>query len=199
MRTIVALNGQKFQFEFKKDDVIICCDGAYEHLKSIGVVPTVILGDFDSLGYVPEGAKVFPVEKDFTDGELAVTEALKYPDNEVVIIYAGGLREDHFLGNLSLLLLAREKNLNARIETEYSSIFYTEGDFTAFAGEGKTVSVVPLRETLVFGSDGLKYAYRETKLLPSSTLGLSNVAVKDYFRLEITYGAVFVIINKKQL
>ena len=197
MRTIIALNGEKFDFEFSKDDKIICCDGAYEHLFAIGVVPDVVLGDFDSLGYVPEGAKVFPAEKDDTDGELALSYALEtLGSDNVVFIYAGGKREDHFLGNLAILIKAFNAGIDCRAVTRFSEVYYIDRPrlFSAFVGA--TVSVVPVMETFIRTSDGLKYAYDNTKMNVASTLGISNIATKSEFFIDVVDGGAFVFINK---
>lgn len=197
MRTIIALNGEKFDFDFSDGDRIICCDGAYEHLKSIGVKPDVILGDFDSLNYVPEGAKVFPAEKDYTDGELAFTYAMEnFGADNVVFIYAGGKREDHFLGNLAILIKAAKAGIDCRAVTRFSDVYYIESPRLFSAHVGATVSVVPVKETLIKRSDGLKYAYDNTKMNVASTLGISNIAIKSEFFLDIVDGGAFVFINK---
>ena len=53
-------------------DFVIAADGGLRHAQALGLTPNLILGDFDSLGYVPQGAEVFPVEKDDTDAMLAI-------------------------------------------------------------------------------------------------------------------------------
>ena len=58
-------------------DFVIAADGGLRHTQALGLSPDVVLGDFDSLGYVPEGANVFPVEKDDTDAMLAVRRGLE--------------------------------------------------------------------------------------------------------------------------
>ena len=58
------------------DGLVIAADGGYRHCVHLDIHPDVILGDFDSLGYAPEGAQVFPVEKDDTDSMLAVRRGL---------------------------------------------------------------------------------------------------------------------------
>lgn len=42
-------------------DLVIAADGGLRHAEQCGVRPTLILGDFDSLGYTPDRAEVFPV------------------------------------------------------------------------------------------------------------------------------------------
>ena len=59
------------------EDYILAADGGLRHLQKLHVAPHGILGDFDSLGFVPEGACVFPVEKDDTDSMLAVRKGLE--------------------------------------------------------------------------------------------------------------------------
>ena len=59
------------------EDYLLAADGGLRHLQELNMTPHGILGDFDSLGYTPEGANVFPVEKDDTDAMLAVRQGLK--------------------------------------------------------------------------------------------------------------------------
>ena len=64
--------------------LIICCDGGARHLWKTGIKPDVIIGDMDSIepdhlaSYSKQGVKIikYPVNKDFTDTELALDYAL---------------------------------------------------------------------------------------------------------------------------
>lgn len=86
------------------DDIVIAADGGLLHLEKTGLVPNVILGDFDSLGYVPDGAEVFPVEKDDTDCMLAIKKGLSM-GCDTFLIYGGmdGKRTDHTVANFQAL------------------------------------------------------------------------------------------------
>ena len=55
----------------EKGDIVIAADGGVKHTQTLGIMPDIILGDFDSLGYVPQGSELHPVEKDDTDAMLA--------------------------------------------------------------------------------------------------------------------------------
>ena len=81
-------------------DYLLAADGGVAHLQKLGLKPQGIIGDFDSLGYVPQGAEVFPVEKDDTDAMLAVRKGLELGFREF-IIYGGldGPRLDHTIAN----------------------------------------------------------------------------------------------------
>lgn len=88
----------------EKSDIVIAADGGVDHVRALGLTPDVILGDFDSLGYVPEGANVFPVEKDDTDAMLAVRKGLAMGCREFLLYGClDGPRLDHTIANLQLL------------------------------------------------------------------------------------------------
>ena len=86
------------------DALVIAADGGLRHTDAIGVSPHVILGDFDSLGYVPQDARVFPVEKDDTDAMLAVRHGLAQ-GCDFFLFYGAmdGPRLDHTIANFQTL------------------------------------------------------------------------------------------------
>ena len=90
-------------------DLIIAADGGLCHTQMLGIEPGVVLGDFDSLGYVPKDSKVFPCEKDDTDAMLAVRCGLEAGYREF-IIYGGveGPRLEHTVANFQTLLYMAE-------------------------------------------------------------------------------------------
>ena len=85
-------------------DLLIAADGGFSHLQKFGLTPHSVLGDFDSLGYVPEDAKIFPIEKDDTDSMLCVRHGLAQGFRRFVLYGAlDGPRLDHTLANLQTL------------------------------------------------------------------------------------------------
>ena len=110
------------------DYPLICADGGirlfHELDKSLGkrYSPDVLIGDLDSCGGVTEGFAasnmqvvsewVGKTDKDYTDGQLAVTHAINEFNASGIIIYGGLPRPDeyetdHFLGNLYLMRFGR--------------------------------------------------------------------------------------------
>jgi thiamine pyrophosphokinase len=86
------------------DDFIIAADGGLNHTNALGITPNGILGDFDSLGYTPEGSTVFPVEKDDTDAMLAVRKGLELGYREFYLYGSlDGPRLDHTVANFQTL------------------------------------------------------------------------------------------------
>ena len=88
----------------ESDDYIIAADGGLAHVKALGITPHCILGDFDSLGYVPADSTVFPVEKDDTDAMLAVRRGLELGYKEFYLYGSlDGKRLDHTVANFQTL------------------------------------------------------------------------------------------------
>lgn len=96
-------------------DLVIAADSGYLNARKLGVTPSVLLGDFDSLGEPSAlpGVEILrvPAEKDLTDTQLAVQTALERGADQLVII--GGLsgRVDHTLSNLAILEDMWEKKI----------------------------------------------------------------------------------------
>lgn len=85
-------------------DYLLAADGGLRHLEKLHRAPDGILGDFDSLGYVPQGSQVFPVEKDDTDAMLAVRKGLELGFREFVLYGSlDGPRLDHTVANFQTL------------------------------------------------------------------------------------------------
>lgn len=91
----------------RKDDFFICCDSGLKHRKGLGILPNLIVGDFDSYENPRLDIEtiVLPREKDDTDTVYAVKEALKRGFQDFLLLGVIGGRLDHTLGNVSLLLM----------------------------------------------------------------------------------------------
>ncbi|MEQ1942353.1 thiamine diphosphokinase [Mesorhizobium sp. VNQ89] len=94
---------------------IIAADAGMNHAKTLGVTPELWVGDFDSVtdeiaaefAHVPQSR--YPHDKDNTDGELAVAEALNRGATSLVLAGAFGGRVDHaFLHSALAIRRAKE-------------------------------------------------------------------------------------------
>ena len=93
------------------DDLVIAADGGLAHTQALGITPDVVLGDFDSLGYTPEGANVFPVEKDDTDAMLAVRHGLSLGYRNFILYGSlDGPRLDHTVANFQTLQFLADRD-----------------------------------------------------------------------------------------
>lgn len=86
-------------------DLVIAADKGYETLSRLGVHPGLVVGDFDSLGSVPDHPQVLrlPRIKDETDTGFALRQGLKRGYRRFVLLGCLGGRLDHTVANLQLL------------------------------------------------------------------------------------------------
>ena len=181
----------------EQDDLLIAADGGYTHTEQLGLAPHIVLGDFDSLGYVPEGAQVHPKEKDDTDAMLAVKLGLSKGYKEFYI-YGGmdGPRVDHTMANFQLLHYLSEHGAKGYlIGVRQNATVIT--DSIAFASEQTgTVSVFCLGQEALVDIEGLKYSLKDGLLQPSFPLGVSNQFIGKKGKITVKKGTVLVIWEK---
>lgn len=182
------------------DDYIIAADGGYAHVQKLGLSPNCVLGDFDSLGYVPEDSKLFPVEKDDTDAMLAVRRGLELGYDRFLLYGSlDGPRLDHTVANFQTLqFIANHGATGYLIGKDYIVTVVKNGrlDFSA-AAEG-VVSVFCMGEdakgvTLT----GLKYPLDNGTLSAGFPLGVSNHFVGAPATIRVEDGSLLVLFDRK--
>ncbi len=160
-------------------DFVIAVDGGFAHLEAIGRKPSMALGDFDSLGYVPTGMRIskFPVNKSKSDMELALERALNLHYERVFVYGALSGRLDHTLGALELFAAFSERGLLVNGITDTQAVTFVTGPdiFEMPAIESGTISVFSMSDNArgVF-ERGLKWELDDVVLTNRTTWGLSN-------------------------
>ncbi len=183
----------------EEGDYIIAADGGLSHVNRLGIKPDEILGDFDSLGYAPEGAAVFPVEKDDTDAMLAVRRGLSLGYKEFILYGSlDGPRLDHTLANLQTLsflaangavgYLVGNRNIATALQDECASFpKNAEGVVSLFClGADARVSI-----------NGLKYELEDGTLTSAFPLGVSNHFVGKPAQITASGGDLILIYDRK--
>ena len=179
-----------------ENDFVIAADGGLRHTEKLGIVPQEILGDFDSLGYTPTGANVFPVEKDDTDAMLAVRRGLELGYREFVLYGSvDGSRLDHTVANFQTLqFLADRGAAGYLVGRDFLITVVKEGAIAFPAGCRGTLSVFCL------GSDasdvtleGLYYPLKNGTLTAGFPLGVSNHFTGDPARISVARGSLLVL------
>lgn len=154
----------------------IAADGGLRHTQAIGLRPDVILGDFDSLGYVPEDSRVFPVEKDDTDAMLAARLGLER-GCETFCFYGAmdGPRLDHTIANFqTLAFLATHGARGYLIGKDYIATVLSR-ESIAFPGESSGIlSLFCLGSDATVSIQGLQYPLNRHRLTADFPLGVSN-------------------------
>ena len=178
---------------------IVCCDGSAASLAEFGLEPTVIIGDLDSLP--AEFKKRFSDrlihvrEQETNDLTKAFTYCREQGWEKIVILGATGKREDHTLGNLSLLADYSEQIPDLKFITNYGVFFIARksGDFPTFPGQ--QISIIALQTGTEVSSSGLKYPMNKLALNRwwQATL---NEALADQYHLDFPPGTQLLIFQE---
>ena len=179
----------------EKDDFVIAADGGLRHTQALGITPDAVLGDFDSLGFVPEGAQVFPVEKDDTDAMLAVRLGLEKGFDRFVI-YGGldGPRLDHTIANLQTLCFLANRGARGELVGQHHVVTAIQDGQLVFPKECTgVISLFCFGERACVSIEGLKYTLDKGSLESHFPLGVSNHFVGQAATITVHSGTVVVM------
>ena len=141
---IAASDSREINPAITYDDLLIAADGGYEIALKNGLTPDIVLGDFDSLGFVPGGDNVvcLPVKKDDTDTLAAVKIGIE-KGFKCFCIYGGlGGRTDHTLANIQTLSFIVDNGGRGYLIGDNESVTLIKNSALSFeARAGGTVSV----------------------------------------------------------
>jgi thiamine pyrophosphokinase len=181
---------------------VICADGGARHLEVAGMIPTLIVGDMDSLDqasqdhYEAMGVRIIrhPREKNETDTELALREAFGMTPSEVWIWGALGHRIDHILANISLLVQGIRQGIEIRLIDMWCEIFLVTRR-TVLEGEpGQTVSLLPFGgEVSGISLTGFEYPLANARMEIGSPYGISNRLMERQGIIEVDAGVLLAV------
>lgn len=176
---------------------LIACDGAVDKLREHGISPDVVIGDMDSIALPPLTSHLSPLfihDKDQETNDL--TKAARYAHRqgirEVLILGATGLREDHTLGNISLL--ADYSLLFDRVEmlTDYALFTPISRTTTFESFPGQQVSIFSLTPKAKLTTEGLRWPINK-RGLAGWWQGTLNESMGSSFTIQIKTKGVFII------
>ncbi len=190
----------EIHIEKGEDDVIISADGGLLLLEKNGILPDIIMGDFDSLGYIPKGdnISVFPKEKDDSDSCIAVKYGFENGYKNFIIYGGVGGRIDHTFGNIQLLSMISERGGRGVLIGGKTALTVIKNSELEIKGKG-FVSVFSLSDK----SEGvtlknLKYTLDNAELTNTFPLGLSNEFINEevFALIRVQSGMLLVVINE---
>jgi len=186
-------------------DMILASDGGYITSKKMNLEVDVLIGDFDSITSddlkeaKKRGIKIipFPVEKDRTDGELAVDYAISLGSNDITIL--GSFKEelDHALGNLFLLFKIDKFGIKSKLLTQKYDIEIINKEKEYLGKVGQELSLIPISETVEgLNIVGSRYNLVNAKVHMGQTLTLRNMIVKKRAKVYFNKGKVLSILKR---
>ena len=180
----------------EKGDFIIAADKGIETLEKRGMEPDIIIGDFDSLGYIPERENkiVLPERKDDTDIAYAINYALgKGCDRFCVYGAIGGLL-DHTLANIQLSAYLSKKGLfNEFFGEEFTISCLTNGKMKLEKAEKGRFSMFALEKATGVSLKGLSYTADNREFDQFYPIGVSNEFVGEEAEIEVESGTLLLL------
>lgn len=183
----------------QESDRIIAADGGLRHTRQLGLTPEWILGDFDSLGYTPEKAQAFPVEKDDTDTMLAIKQGLALGCDRFLLYGSlDGPRPDHTVANYQALQYLADRRAVGYLIGSTHIVTVVKNGTMHFPKEFSGVVSV-----FCMGADargvtlkGLQYPLENGTLTAGFPLGVSNHFTGQPASVSVKAGSLLVIFQR---
>lgn len=206
-KCVVVANGSFPQTDgpldyLHKASVIIACDGAIEALHQAGLTPDAIVGDLDSIPAPFReryADRIHQVEdQEINDLTKAVHFAREAGHTEVLILGATGLREDHTLGNISLLMDYAPMFQRIEIMSDYGLFTPLLRSTTLESHSGQQVSLFSMYPEGEISTDGLHWPIRNRRLT-AWWQGSLNEAIGDEFTITLSVNARVIVYRNHYL
>ncbi|MBI5207665.1 MAG: thiamine diphosphokinase [Candidatus Firestonebacteria bacterium] len=197
-------NGEKENSGFYgyNNDYLIAVNGGSKNCYNSGITPDIIIGDIDSLPlkilnyFIKKRIRIIPFskDKDKTDTEIAIDEALRLKPEEINFICMSGKRPDHALANIFLMEKIVIHGIRARILSKKYTIELVNKHIQIKGKKGDIVSMLSLSEKSTgITLKGFKYNLINSKLERRKSLGISNVMEKQKAEIIVKKGFILVI------
>lgn len=177
---------------------VISLDGAANRLLQLGYRPHLIIGDGDSIQpglterYGVEFLKVD--EQETNDLSKAVRHLHRRGCRQLMMLGITGRRDDHTLGNISLLVYYLQMDIKAVAVTDWGTFIPCRGNALLKTTKGQQVSLFNFRAT-GFKSNDLVYPPYDTTMLWQGTL---NEATSDHLSIQAEGDYLVYLVNMQQ-
>jgi thiamine pyrophosphokinase len=210
-RLIIFANGTLPEHEsarriIQAGDVLIAADGGTRHALALGLFPSIVIGDLDSLTaddrrqLEAKGVKIqqYPRDKDETDLELALHYGLTNGYREIRIVGALGGRLDQILANLSLLTNPEFHGLDIRIDDGVEEAFFVSDHCEVHGKPADILSLIPWGgEVSGVCTEGMHWPLQDETLFPDKTRGISNEMARETANLSLKSGLLLVVHHRQ--
>lgn len=191
--------GENYGLDFtpRSNDFVIAADAGFQVLEQNGIRIDMVIGDFDTLNFVPEHSNVIVLnrEKDDTDMRAAVCEGIK-AGYKTFHIYGGtGGQIEHTIANMQLLT---ELSSNGRqgflFGRDYIITALTNGTFDFPANLSGFISIFSHSDKAEgVCLKGLKYELQNAVLANTYPLGVSNEFMGEKSSISVTKGTLLIV------
>ncbi len=211
-RAVIFVNGRIPDLEqarrlTRPGDTLVAADGGTRHILALGLIPSVVIGDLDSLTdddrrkLDAAGTEIrrFPRDKNKTDFELALQYTLEAGHHEILIVAALGNRLDQTLGNLALLTDPSLAGLQIRVDDGVEQAFFASTLAQVEGHPADPVSLIPWgRKATGVITEGLRWPLRGETLYPYKTRGISNELLGETASVSLKSGLLLIVHSHHQ-
>lgn len=172
--------GENFGLDFcpTERDFVIAADGGYGVLTQAGIRPQLVVGDFDSLGTIPEeeNTVVLPTVKDVTDTWAAIELGKERGFKRFYLYGCTGGRFEHTLANIQTVAHVTEQGMECRLYSENQVITAISGSTMTFDANHTGFFSLFAHTDICKGVTirGMKYELEDAQLTNRFPLGVSN-------------------------
>lgn len=183
------------------DDYVIAADGGLRYLEQAQIRVDLIIGDFDSLGHIPDYPNVVALgkEKDETDTLVAVNEGLKAGYDIFYFHACTGGRIEHTIANIqTLTYLAKNKKRGFLFDKDSILSVITNDTISFPPHDDGFISVFALSDQATnVCLNGLKYELNNDTINNSFPIGVSNEFIGKPSSITVNSGMLLVIFPRK--
>lgn len=200
MQAVILANGNFPQHQrafnaLRNAQMLVCCDGAIDELLEHGILPSAIVGDLDSIS--PQHKQRFAniifhnPDQYCNDLTKAVNWCIERHISKITIVGATGKREDHTLGNISLLVSYTRQNIDVEMITDTGIIVVALKSTNFESHKGQQVSFFAPQNNTQVTTRNLKYPLTKA-FLPELWCGSLNESLGETFGLDFGPGPLIV-------
>lgn len=185
-------------------EMIIAADRGARYCLENGILPDLVVGDMDSIDdesirrLAEAGVETirYSPEKDLTDTEIAMEEAIARGAGSIELIGVTGDRLDHVLANIQLLRRALGLGVEAQIISGTQKMFLLDSSHSIHGSRGRTISFLPLTEKVEgITLEGFRYGLKDAAMEIGKPYGISNVVECDDAHISLRKGILLAVLS----
>jgi thiamine pyrophosphokinase len=191
----------------RSGDMILAANGGTSHALALGLIPSTVIGDLDSLSaehrrqldLAGTEFKRFPRDKNETDLELVLQFASDAGFSEILLVAALGGRLDQTMGNLALLTNPQLSSVDLRMDDGVEEVLLARQKCQIRGEAGDLVSLIPWGgEVSGVVTEGLSWPLCSETLSPYKTRGIGNEMVDRVVSISLESGQLLIVHRRLQ-
>ncbi len=182
-------------------DLFIAADSGLRHAKDLGLMPHILIGDFDSVtkedlaSFPGLPRQLYPPEKDQLDLELALDYAREQGAEDILILGGLGGRFDQSLATVLIAARLKQEGLSISLHSKPSVYFLAGQEVLKLRLPPKQrFSLLSLAKTSTVSLHNAKYPLKQ-QLGFGLGLGISNEVLDSPLKISLEDGLLAVIVE----